>query len=159
MPSNEQQPDASQLRVLRDTLGYLNFSEGAFDAKFHQNLNTLFSLAEAQQPQEEPLAVVAGMLSEALKGLRLYVPRAAMPAPEADEFYVVDLVGLAVENEAGEAFGTVAGLISTGAHDVLQVREGDGDEAVERLIPFVAAYVLDVDLATRRIRVAWQQDW
>ena len=70
-----------------------------------------------------------------------------------------DLVGLAVENEAGEAMGTVAGLISTGAHDVLQVREGEGEEGVERLIPFVAAYVLDVDLATRRIRVAWQKDW
>ena len=37
--------------------------------------------------------------------------------------------------------------------------EGEGEEAVERLIPFVAAYVLDVDLATRRIRVAWQKDW
>jgi 16S rRNA processing protein RimM len=79
--------------------------------------------------------------------------------PAEGEYYWGDLVGLAVENEAGEALGAVAGLISTGAHDVLQVRDGEGEEAAERLIPFVAAYVLDVDLATRRIRVAWQKDW
>ena len=49
----------------------------------------------------------------------------------------------------------VQGLLSTGAHDVLQIK----DDKVERLIPFVAAYVLDVDLGTRRIRVAWGEDW
>ncbi len=97
--------------------------------------------------------------AEAVDGLYIGAPREALPKPAEGEYYWGDLVGLAVENEAGEALGTVAGLISTGAHDVLQVREGEGEEAVERLIPFVAAYVLDVNLATRRIRVAWQKDW
>ena len=79
--------------------------------------------------------------------------------PAEGEYYWGDLVGLDVVNEADEALGTVSGLLSTGAHDVLQVQSGEGKGAVERLIPFVAAYVLDVDLAARRIRVSWQKDW
>ncbi|MFP5402986.1 MAG: ribosome maturation factor RimM [Gammaproteobacteria bacterium] len=97
--------------------------------------------------------------AEAVDGFYIAAPREALPQPESDEFYWADLVGLDVVNEAGEALGTVSGLLSTGAHDVLQVQDGEGKEAVERLIPFVAAYVLDVDLPARRIRVSWQKDW
>lgn len=93
--------------------------------------------------------------AEAISGQFIGAPREAMPEPEKDEYYWGDLVGLGVVNEAGEALGTVSGLISTGAHDVLQVQEGE----TERLIPFVAAYVLEVDLAARTIRVAWERDW
>lgn len=93
--------------------------------------------------------------AEALQGMYVGAPREALPAPAEDEYYWHDLIGLAVYNERDEALGTVSGLLSTGAHDVLQVREGDD----ERLIPFVAAYVLEVDLAARRVKVAWERDW
>lgn len=93
--------------------------------------------------------------AEAVEGWYIGAPRTALPKPAENEYYWGDLVGLTVANESGESLGTVSGLISTGAHDVLQVQ--DGDE--ERLIPFVAAYVLDVDLVARTIRVAWQKDW
>jgi len=93
--------------------------------------------------------------SEALQGRFIGAPREALPSTAKDEYYWGDLVGMTVSNQAGEALGTVEALMSTGAHDVLQVR--DGDE--ERLIPFVAAYVLDVDVAARTIRVDWQKDW
>lgn len=93
--------------------------------------------------------------AEAIEGWYIGAPREALPKPAADEYYWGDLVGLEVSNEAGEALGTVSGLISTGAHDVLQIQDGDN----ERLVPFVAAYVLDVDLAGRKIRVAWEKDW
>ncbi|AYH42953.1 ribosome maturation factor RimM [Azoarcus sp. DN11] len=93
--------------------------------------------------------------AEALQGRYIAAPREAMPGTEENEYYWGDLVGLAVVNQSGDALGTVEAMMSTGAHDVLQVR--DGDE--ERLIPFVAAYVLDVDLPTRTIRVDWQKDW
>ncbi|MFV8823835.1 ribosome maturation factor RimM [Thauera sp. WH-2] len=97
--------------------------------------------------------------AEAIDGFYIAAPREALPKPAEGEYYWGDLVGLAVENEAGEALGTVKGLVSTGAHDVLQLQEGEGEGSVERLIPFVAAYVLDVDLAARRIRVSWEKDW
>ena len=97
--------------------------------------------------------------AEAIDGCFIAAPREALPKPAEDEYYWGDLVGLEVENEAGDTLGTVTGLLSTGAHDVLQLKDGEGEKQVERLIPFVAAYVLDVDLAARRIRVAWQKDW
>jgi 16S rRNA processing protein RimM len=93
--------------------------------------------------------------AEALKGWYVGAPREAMPAPGEEEYYWADLIGLAVINKDGEALGEVAGLMSTGAHDVLRVVEGD----TERLIPFVAAYALDVDTQARRITVDWQKDW
>ena len=93
--------------------------------------------------------------AEAIDGYFIGAPREALPKPAADEYYWGDLVGLEVINESDITLGRVEGLLSTGAHDVLKVK----DEKIERLIPFVAAYVLDVDLATRRIRVAWGEDW
>jgi 16S rRNA processing protein RimM len=93
--------------------------------------------------------------AENVKGWYVAVPRETLPKTADDEYYWNDLLGLAVENEAGEVLGVIDGLIPTGAHDVLRVR--DGDE--ERLIPFVAALVVNVDLGARRVRVAWQKDW
>ena len=93
--------------------------------------------------------------AEALIGRFIAAPREALPETAADEHYWADLIGLAVRNKADEALGTVTGLLSTGAHDVLQVRDGDS----ERLIPFVATYVLEVDQAARSVRVDWEKDW
>ena len=44
--------------------------------------------------------------AEALRGAKLYLPRAALPAAEAGEYYHADLVGLAVEPTGGAAVGT-----------------------------------------------------
>jgi len=60
-----------------------------------------------------------------------------------------------VINREGEALGEVSGLLSTGAHEVLRVQDGED----ERLIPFVAAYILEVDEEARRITVDWDKDW
>lgn len=94
--------------------------------------------------------------AEALKGVMVGAPRANLPATGDDEFYWGDLVGLAVLNSAGEKLGAVAGLIETGANDVLRVVAEDG---TERLLPFVAAVVLAVDKAGGVIRVEWGSDW
>ena len=94
--------------------------------------------------------------AEGLKGLLVGAPRELLPVPADDEYYWADLVGLAVVNGAGEALGKVAGLIETGASDVLRVL---GDDGVERLLPFVDAVVLDVDREAGVIRVEWGADW
>lgn len=93
--------------------------------------------------------------AEALKGWFVAAPREALPDPGEESYYWADLTGLAVINQDGEALGEVAGLMSTGAHEVLRVVEGD----TERLIPFVEAYALDVDLEAGRIVVDWKKDW
>jgi len=99
--------------------------------------------------------IVDRTAAEPFSGWYIAAPRESLPQPEENEYYWDDLVGMAVYDEAGEMLGEVTGLLSTGAHDVLQVQDGD----VERLIPFVGAYVLDVDLVARSIRTAWQKDW
>lgn len=137
---------------------WLSRDDGAPDAQWKQY--TLKTCRPHGKGLVASLSEVADRsAAEALDGFYIAAPRDSLPPPAEGEYYWGDLVGLVVENEAAEALGTVAGLISTGAHDVLQVRDDDGKQATERLIPFVAAYVLDVDLAARRIRVSWQKDW
>jgi len=96
--------------------------------------------------------------AEALKGASVFVSRGSFPTADADEFYWIDLIGLAVVNRQGEPLGTVADLIDTGVHSVLRVQPA-GEGEPERLIPFVAAYIDDVDLAERRIAVDWGKDY
>lgn len=91
--------------------------------------------------------------AEGLRGARVFVSRGSFPTAGEGEYYWVDLIGLDVENRQGEALGRVEGLIDTGPHCVLRL----GPE--ERLIPFVSAYVDDVDLVARRIRVDWGLDY
>jgi 16S rRNA processing protein RimM len=93
--------------------------------------------------------------AEALKGARVFVARSSFPTAGADEYYWVDLIGCEVVNREGVVLGAVADLLDTGAHSVLRVGQGDD----ERLIPFVAVYVDDVDLVARRITVDWQPDF
>jgi len=93
--------------------------------------------------------------AEALKGARVFVSRASFPTAGSDEFYWVDLIGLTVVNRQGETLGNVSDLIDTGAHSVLRVHDGE----IERLIPFVAAYIDDVNLAERKITVDWGLDY
>lgn len=99
-----------------------------------------------------------------LRGSRIYVSRAEFPAPEADEYYWVDLMGLDVANEAGVELGKVADLIDNGAQSVLRVEYPstgkDGKPVTgERLIPFVGVFVKTVDLAAKRIVVDWEADY
>jgi 16S rRNA processing protein RimM len=107
--------------------------------------------------------------AEAMKGVRIFVSRSTFPAPDPDEFYWIDLIGLAVVNREGAALGDVIGLIDTGPHCVLRVKPpaieaASGDvpaepAADERLIPFVEAYVDAVDMPGRRITVDWGLDY
>jgi 16S rRNA processing protein RimM len=83
------------------------------------------------------------------------VPRAALPALGPGEYYVRDVIGCAVTDEAGRALGRVTETFWNGAHDVATVAGPDGRE---RLVPLVADFVLDVDAASRKMRVRWSDD-
>jgi 16S rRNA processing protein RimM len=89
-----------------------------------------------------------------LKGQQVAIPRSAFPEVGANEYYWGDLLGLSVVNMQGENFGAVSEVFETGANDVLVVQ---GER--ERLIPFVAAIVREVDIAQRVIRVDWGADY
>lgn len=87
--------------------------------------------------------------AEALVGCAVAVPRAALPALDADSVYHADLVGCAVETTAGAPLGTVEGMLVTGSNDVCVVRDG----AREVLVPLIADVVAELDVAGRRLVV------
>lgn len=97
--------------------------------------------------------------AEALRGARIFVPRADFPQAQDDEYYWVDLIGLDVINREGVLLGQVRDLMSTGPQTVLVLSDESGDKPIERMIPFVAAFVDKVELAQRRITVDWQPDY
>lgn len=84
--------------------------------------------------------------AEALKGRQLSVPRDALPAPEADEFYHADLIGLAVEDSSNVVLGRVRALHNFGAGDLMEVETPKG---ATEFIPFNSTIVLKVELPTR----------
>ena len=97
--------------------------------------------------------------AETLRGARIFVSRTSFPTPAEGEYYWVDLIGLDVVNREGLTLGQVRELLSTGPQTVLVVTQEEGGKPVERMIPFVSAYIDQVDLRGRRITVDWQPDY
>ncbi|HUZ72247.1 MAG TPA: ribosome maturation factor RimM [Stellaceae bacterium] len=88
--------------------------------------------------------------AERLKGRRLYLPRAALPEPAAEEYYHADLIGLVAELKDGTVLGRVRAVHDFGAGDSLEIaREG----AAPVLIPFTRAAVPEVAIKEGRIVV------
>jgi 16S rRNA processing protein RimM len=102
-------------------------------------------------------------LAEAMKGLAVQISRRHFPPLSDDEFYWVDLIGLAVVNLEGEHLGEVADLMDNGAHPILRVAVSQAGEPgttqQETLIPFVDQFVKTVDQGTKKITVDWGRDY
>jgi 16S rRNA processing protein RimM len=98
-------------------------------------------------------------VAELLRGARIFIPRSSFPTAQKDEYYWIDLIGLTVVNREGLILGQVRELLSTGPQTVLVIDDKLGEKPLERMIPFVAAYVDDVDLQAKRIAVDWQADY
>ena len=118
------------------------------------------------QAKEHSGSIVASALevtdrngAKALRGARIFISRSSFPGTATDEFYWVDLIGLAVINREGLQLGVVHELLSTGAQTVLVIAFEQDGKTQERMIPFVAKYIDQVDLAARQIRVDWQPDY
>lgn len=93
--------------------------------------------------------------AEALIGSTVAIKREDFPKTSEDEYYWVDLIGLNVINKQQEILGVVDSLMETGANSVLVVKNADKTH----LIPFVAVYVIDVDMQNKQIIVDWGLDY
>lgn len=138
-------------------------------------------VTKARTQGSDLVAELAGLTdraqAEALKGYVISVSRALFPAADDDEVYWVDLIGCQVfgvgEQDAQSLIGEVVEVLDNGAHGVLKVgvlhADPDSGELVavvdakgrptHSLIPYVAAHILSVDLATRRITSDWPTDF
>lgn len=105
----------------------------------------------------------------ACKGKQIGVPRDALPEPAENEYYWSDLIGLHVKNKQDVDFGVITDVFETGANDVLVVKNTETlglaekiaakELPQERLIPFIAAVVLEVDLKAKTMLVDWDEDF
>ena len=71
--------------------------------------------------------------AEALRGSLVEVDRDALPPLDEDEYYHVDLIGLAAVDHDGNSVGTVVAVENYGAGDLLEIEKADGKRS---LIPF-----------------------
>lgn len=67
-----------------------------------------------------------------------------------DEYFVADLIGLAVRDEDGAEIGTLKDVMETGANDVYVIEMTDGREL---LLPAIKQCVLEVDVEAGFVRV------
>ncbi len=86
--------------------------------------------------------------AEALRGLRLYLPRSALPEPEVEEYYHADLIGLDAVLGDGTRVGRVRAIYDFGAGDTLELAR---DGAPPVLVPFTRAVVPIVAPAEGRL--------
>ena len=114
---------------------------------------TTFRIEALRPAKTHLVAQLAGIhdrtAAERLANLRLFVPRERLPAPDADEFYHADLIGLAVVATDGRALGTVVAIHDFGAGNILEVRQEGRRDTV--MLPFTTTTVPVVDVAGGRI--------
>jgi 16S rRNA processing protein RimM len=103
-------------------------------------LNEGFGVAARENRQREDW--------EALRGALLHVPREAMPAPEEDEVYVADLIGMDVIHADGRELGKVRSVQNFGAGELVEIEPPSG---AAFMLPFTQAIFPDVDLVARRL--------
>lgn len=98
--------------------------------------------------------VVGREAAEAMRGTEVCLPRDVFPAPDEDEFYHVDLIGLRATLADGTEVGEVTDVIAYPSVDCLCLAEAEG----VREVPLVDPYVVEVDLEAGRIVVAHLED-
>lgn len=89
--------------------------------------------------------------AEALKGTELWLPRDRLPAPDEEEYYHADLIGLAARDPDGREIGRIVAVQNYGAGDLLEIRLS-GARRTE-LIPFTQDCVPKVAVAEGHVIV------
>lgn len=89
--------------------------------------------------------------ADALRGLRLFIPREALPPADEDEFYLADLIGLAVVTPEGETLGSVKSVQDFGAGDILEITPAEGGPTW--YLAFTREAVPEVDIASGKVVV------
>jgi 16S rRNA processing protein RimM len=86
--------------------------------------------------------------AETLRGLRLYLPRAALPEPAEEEYYHADLIGLEAVSANGTPIGWVRAIHDFGAGDTLEIERTAAPPVV---VPFTRAVVPVIEIEAGRL--------
>ncbi|MBC8567257.1 16S rRNA processing protein RimM [Mogibacterium sp. NSJ-24] len=88
--------------------------------------------------------------AEALRGRELYVTEEDLPELPQGQYYVRDIIGMAVREENGTFLGEVTDVIQNTAQDIFEVKKQGGKKV---LIPKVDEFVLNIDIEKKEILV------
>ena len=89
--------------------------------------------------------------ADALRGLKLFVPRDRLPEPEEDEFYLTDLIGLEARDPSDAVLGRVKSVQNFGASDMLEIAPAGGGPTW--YLPFTREAAPELHLAEGWLRV------
>ena len=122
----------------------------AFKAVTRQDGSPALTIAAARPVKDAIIARCPGIdtkeAADALRGLRLYVPRSVLPEPDEDEFYLTDLIGLPVRHVVTDVLlGKVKSVQNFGAGDLLEIIPDLGGQTW--YLPFTRAAVPEVKIA------------
>ena len=87
---------------------------------------------------------------ERYKRCPLLVERKDAVELKENEYFIADMIGIQVETEDGEVFGTLKDVMETGANDVYVI---DTEEHGEVLVPAIKECILDVDVENRKMTI------
>lgn len=87
---------------------------------------------------------------EKFKNCGLYVTRENAVKLKKDEYFICDLIDLAVVDEDDNNIGKISDVLTTGANDVYVIELNDGREL---LLPAIKECVLNVDMENRTIKI------
>jgi 16S rRNA processing protein RimM len=111
-----------------------------------------FEVAKAREAKDHLVATFKGVTdrnaAEKLNGLELYIARDLLSETDDDEYYHVDLIGLAAETTAGAPLGRVIGIHNFGAGNIIEIAPPTGSTL---LLPFTNAVVPTVDIKGGRV--------
>ncbi len=98
--------------------------------------------------------------AEALIGTEISIHKDQLEVLAENEYFWRDLIGLSVETIEGEKLGKIDWLFDTGSNDVIVIKETEGVEVKEHLLPFVFDDVIkSVDLETSLMIVDWDPEF
>ena len=117
-----------------------------------------FEIEELRPAKGYLVAKLRGVLdrgsAERLRNVKLFVPRQCLPAPDADEFYHADLIGMRAVTTEGREMGCVQAVYNFGAGDILELRLIESGATV--MVPFTTACVPEIDIPGGRIVIRCQ---
>lgn len=106
----------------------------------YQKNNLIVKFAEISSIEE----------AERYKGAVISAERDELGELPEGVYYIADLIGLRVEDEAGRYIGTIKDVFNTGANDIYEI-EREGKKPL--LLPVIEETVLEVNIAGGFVRV------
>lgn len=87
---------------------------------------------------------------EKIRGRKLYVTRNNAVKLQKNEYFIADLIGMKVVDNALHIEGTLTDVLQTGANDVYDIALSDGRQF---LLPAISDCILNVDMENRLISI------